>query len=75
MANLYVVGIGPGSEAAMTGDAKRAIEKAEIVGGYTVYIEQVRKIFFDTDDQRNRPMPPCARICRGGKDLRDGLQR
>ena len=49
MANLYVVGIGPGSEAAMTGDAKRAIEKAEIVGGYTVYIEQVRKIFPDKE--------------------------
>ena len=49
MAKLYVVGIGPGSEAAMTGDAKRAIEKAEIVGGYTVYIEQVRKIFPDKE--------------------------
>ena len=49
MAKLYVVGIGPGSEAAMTGDAKRAIEKAEIVGGYTVYIEQVRKMFPDKE--------------------------
>ena len=36
MAKLYVVGIGPGSEAAMTGDAKRAIEESEIIGGYTV---------------------------------------
>ena len=49
MANLYVVGIGPGSEAAMTGDAKRAIEESEIIGGYTVYAELVRKIYPDKE--------------------------
>ena len=49
MAKLYVVGIGPGSEAAMTGDAKRAIEESEIIGGYTVYAELVRKIFPDKE--------------------------
>ena len=45
MTKLYVVGIGPGSESAMTGDAKRAIEESEIIGGYTVYVELVRKIY------------------------------
>ena len=49
MAKLYVVGIGPGSEAAMTGDAKRAIEESEIIGGYTVYAELVRKIYPDKE--------------------------
>ena len=49
MAKLYVVGIGPGSENAMTGDAKRAIEESEIIGGYTVYVELVRKIYPDKE--------------------------
>ena len=49
MAKLYVVGIGPGSESAMTGDAKRAIERSEIIGGYTVYVELVRKVYPDKE--------------------------
>ena len=45
MATLYVVGIGPGNDGSMTVDAKRAIEKSEIVGGYTVYVELMKKMY------------------------------
>ena len=43
MATLYVVGIGPGDYGAMTADARTAIEQSEIICGYTVYVELVKK--------------------------------
>ncbi|MGN1090597.1 MAG: precorrin-3B C(17)-methyltransferase [Huintestinicola sp.] len=45
MGILYVVGFGAGNEASMTIAAKSAIEKSNIVIGYTVYTELVSKIF------------------------------
>ena len=46
MANkLYVVGLGPGAPAAMTGAARTALEKAEVLCGYTVYVEMIRPLF------------------------------
>lgn len=42
---LYVVGFGAGNEASMTIAAKNAIEKSDIVIGYTVYTGLVSKIF------------------------------
>ena len=35
---LYVTGIGPGREGYLTGDALKALDKAEIIVGYSVYI-------------------------------------
>lgn len=41
---IYVVGIGPGSPDHMTPYAKAAIEKSDVVVGYTVYVELVREL-------------------------------
>lgn len=41
---IYVVGIGPGSLDNMTPYAKAAIEKSDVVVGYTVYVELVKEL-------------------------------
>ena len=46
MANkLYVVGIGPGDEAFLTSQARRALVDAEVLCGYTVYVALVSGLF------------------------------
>ena len=45
MAKLYVVGIGPGDEQHLTVQARRALEDAELLCGYTLYLELVRPLF------------------------------
>ena len=42
MSKLYVVGLGPGSVNGMTGAAKAALEQADVIVGYTVYIDLIR---------------------------------
>ncbi len=42
---LYVVGFGAGSAEGMTLEAKNALEKSEVVVGYTVYCELLKAIF------------------------------
>lgn len=41
---IYVVGIGPGSLDHMTPYAKEAIEKSDVVVGYTVYVDLVKEL-------------------------------
>ena len=50
---LYVVGIGPGGKSGMTFDADAAISSADIIVGYTKYIELIKeaypeKLFYST---------------------------
>ena len=45
MAELYVVGIGPGDAAHLTGAARSALEKAELICGYTLYAELLRPLY------------------------------
>ena len=46
MANkLYVVGIGPGDQAYLTAQARRALEDAQVLVGYTVYVGLVSGMF------------------------------
>ena len=45
MSKIYIVGIGPGSEPDMTPRAKNAIEAADVVVGYTTYIELIKNYF------------------------------
>ena len=45
MGTLYIVGMGPGDEANMTGAARAAMEEAEILCGYTKYVELLRPFF------------------------------
>lgn len=42
---IYVVGIGPGSYEGMTGAAATALEKSDVIVGYTVYIDLVKDHF------------------------------
>ena len=41
MNTLYVVGIGPGGEEFMTSQAREALSRAQVLCGYTVYVELV----------------------------------
>lgn len=45
MAKLYVIGIGPGDEAALTAAARAALDKAELICGYTLYAELLRPLY------------------------------
>ena len=42
MNKLFVIGLGPGRPEAMTLQARAALEQAEVLCGYTVYIGQIR---------------------------------
>ena len=45
MNKIYVVGIGPGKARFMTDQARQALEEAEVLRGYTVYVELVAPLF------------------------------
>ncbi|MCR5577570.1 MAG: precorrin-3B C(17)-methyltransferase [Oscillospiraceae bacterium] len=47
MGKLYVVGIGPGDAQNMTAAARAALDKAELICGYTGYVELVRPLYPD----------------------------
>ena len=48
MANLIsVVGMGPGKESMMTGEAFAALEAADVIVGYTVYLDLLKERFGD----------------------------
>ena len=36
---IYVIGMGPGKEEMMTAEAVAALEKSDVIIGYTVYLE------------------------------------
>lgn len=42
---MYVVGMGPGSRAQMTGQALAVLEQCQVIAGYTVYVDLVRAYF------------------------------
>lgn len=46
---IYVVGIGAGSADKMTYEAMTALEGAEAIVGYTLYVKQVQKLFPDKE--------------------------
>ncbi len=45
MAELYVVGIGPGNAENLTGAAREALERAALICGYTVYADLLRPMY------------------------------
>lgn len=50
MANrVYIVGIGPGDGAYLTAQARAALEEAEVLCGYTVYVELAARLFPDKE--------------------------
>ncbi len=42
---IYVVGFGPGDEEYLTGQARNAIENSDVVVGYSLYAELIKKIY------------------------------
>lgn len=49
MNKVYAVGIGPGGREYFTGEAMAALEKADVIAGYTVYVNLVKEIFPDKE--------------------------
>ncbi len=49
MAKLYVIGIGPGDRMHMTEAARAAIEEAEVICGYTLYLELIKDMIGDRE--------------------------
>lgn len=60
---LYVVGIGPGDYENMTVRADRALREAEVIAGYSVYVELVRERYPDRE-YLTTPMTKEAERCR-----------
>ena len=63
MNKLYLVGIGPGDPAGMTAAARAALERAEVLCGYTVYLDLVRAQFPDKETYTT-PMTRELERCR-----------
>jgi precorrin-3B C17-methyltransferase len=74
MGKLIIAGIGPGSAEHMTAACREALESADIIAGYTGYIDLVRplypaKSFLDT------PMTGEVERCRAALHLAQGDKR
>lgn len=65
---LYVVGIGPGGAADMTAAARAAMDDADVLCGYTVYIDLVRSLYPDKDFLTT-PMTQELARCRRAVEL------
>ena len=68
MGKIDVVGFGPGDAAHMTGKAREAIEKADVVIGYTTYIRILRQSFPDAC-YMDTPMTKEIERCRMAVDM------
>ena len=60
---LYVVGLGPGGSRWMTWEARAALEQAEVLCGYTVYLDLIRGEFPDKE-YFSTPMTQESERCR-----------
>lgn len=75
MNTLYVVGIGPGGEQFLTGQAREALERAQVLCGYTVYVDLIAPLFPEKETYTS-PMKKELDRCRwametaqNGKDV------
>ena len=73
MANkLYIVGLGPGGEGFMTAQARAALEAAEVLCGYTVYIDLVAHLFPEKETYTTpmrRELDRCLETAAGGRTV------
>lgn len=60
---VYVVGIGPGEEAMMTGQAVRTLEESDVIVGYPVYLDLLGERFRDKE-RLSTPMRQEVERCR-----------
>ena len=49
MAELYVIGMGPGDAQSLTGAARTALDRAELLCGYTLYVELLKPLYPDKE--------------------------
>ena len=49
MADLYVVGLGPGDPSFLTAAARSALDRAEVIIGYTVYVDLIAPEYPDKE--------------------------
>ena len=63
MNKIYVVGIGPGEYEQMTIKAVKALEKCDLIVGYTVYVDLVKENFSDKEFMTT-PMRKEVERCR-----------
>jgi precorrin-3B C17-methyltransferase len=47
MSRVYAVGLGPGAELQMTGEAMEVLKRCPIIIGYTVYVDLIKEMFPD----------------------------
>ena len=60
---VYVVGIGPGEEAMMTGQAVRTLEESDVIVGYPVYLDLLGERFREKE-RLSTPMRQEVERCR-----------
>ena len=63
MNKVYAVGIGPGGEEFFTQEAKAALERADVIAGYTVYVDLVKDLYPDKETYTT-PMKQEIERCR-----------
>lgn len=63
MNRVYVVGIGPGSPEQMTAAARNVLDFCDVIVGYTVYVELVKKLL-PVKEYLTTPMRQEAERCR-----------
>ena len=63
MNKIYVVGIGPGEYEQMTIRAERVLRECDIIIGYTVYVDLVKK-HFPEKEFMTTPMRQEEKRCR-----------
>ena len=75
MGKIYVIGIGPGGADQITPRAREAMNRAEVLCGYTVYIDLVRPLYpdkevFTTPMTRERERcRRCLELARSGRTV------
>ena len=67
MSKLFVVGLGPGEASQLTGAARAALEQADLLCGYTTYIQLARVVCPDTPTL-STPMTKEIERCRMALD-------
>ncbi len=67
---LYVVGLGPGDQTYFTAQARAALEDAQVLCGYTVYVELVKGLYPDKESYTT-PMTKEIDRCRWALETAD----
>ena len=71
MDKIYVVGLGPGREEFLSAQARAALEKAQVLCGYTVYVDLIRGLFPDKEVYTT-PMRQETERCRWALETASG---